>query len=217
MKNQRNPDLCIFSSTVPNGFLYEISEDYSDWPDFPRGVIATGWAGVQYFTHHESDSVTYQSHYGSKSYWHSMRKGNQTPQEVKYLMLHDISRWTNRAQELISIGKNQKDQVEINKNFNKAAGYLGMMIHIIEDSYCPSHVRRNNSSQIEEFYDYSLPLPGGVSHASGDKKTGNEIYFNQAVNAVVDLLDVFFNMISNNGSVLGLKRYLSENVLDLKE
>ncbi len=81
-----------------------------------------------------------ESHFGEYLFWHSTTPPGyeNDPEGIKKLML---------------------DQAEIWYSADDGGFSFGRLIHMIQDSYCPSHVKRDYFGEITAFYVYDLQEP----------------------------------------------------------
>ena len=117
----------------------------SKLPDIPEGYLMVGIAYINYKAGWKSDSRSYRTHYGDLGYWHSMRTGNQTAEEVKEKIMNDVANWVVTARSLLFEGMYNRE-LSVNRRkimIEKAGILLGMAMHVIEDSYASGHTRRD--------------------------------------------------------------------------
>ena len=106
-----------------------------------------------------TNSIAYESHYGSKQYWHSMSPSNNlTNQEVLDLIIKQARDW-------FSKGLTEKE--------GNGLFHVGKLLHTIQDSYSKSHVIRDESTnEVIGFQNYSEQ--DEKKHSEVDKDPNNK-------------------------------------------
>lgn len=119
----------------------------------------------------------------------------QTPGELKSQIMNQAKTWYKSAQ-----SGNYED--------------LGKLVHMIQDTYCASHVTRDSNQKIMRFQDF-YKQDIRKHHAEdifGENRSKPKGYY-EALRATNDILGMF----TNNASVNKLTNYLDNNVLKLGE
>ena len=106
-------------------------------------------------------------HYGILQFWHFLYDSRYHPSSPKLY----ISKVINLVVGFIKKGRGL---LEKGKSF-KGGKYIGIAMHIIQDSFAPSHAARNENMEITCMQDYSAQDPG-LHKELGDFKKDNEMY-----------------------------------------
>jgi hypothetical protein len=130
-------------------FDYRLDEGCA-WPDVPcedENSVETCYYNTL-INEHTKGTKAYESHHGSKQYWHSMAPaGNHTNQQIIELIVIQAKAWFKKALETkVSDGF-----------FNKGDDglfHMGKILHMVQDSYSLSHVQRDSSNRIIQFQGY---------------------------------------------------------------
>jgi hypothetical protein len=154
------------------------------YPDTPEGLIKLA------LHIHKEGTLTFESHYGKKQYWHSMAfPGSDSARQIQAKIFEQGEEWYDKAARAW-----QEDD-------HKTAGqYIGRVLHMVQDSFSRSHVKRDREGRIEGFQDYGAQDPGKHAEADSPEK-GNpgkyedlEKYMPGAAEAMAaskDLLECF--------------------------
>lgn len=120
------------------------------YPDMPEGLIKLA------INIHKKGTLSYESHYGAYQYWHSMAfPAAKTAEQVRERILKQAGEWYDAAYDARKKGD------------NKTAGeYMGRLLHMVQDSYSGSHVKRDEHGRIAGFQDYDAQDAG--EHAAAD-------------------------------------------------
>lgn len=117
------------------------------WNDMPdgwssKGIYDRGNKGEA--TEKDKKTDTYRSHFGENQFWHSMTPpGAKGSADVKGKIMAQANAWFDAA-----LAVKDKDP--------RAAGELmGHVLHMVQDSWSPSHTSRNKDGTIKEFYDFA--------------------------------------------------------------
>ncbi len=116
--------------------------------DIPEGLLqlkgVTDRAEAGKSTPEDKKSLTYKSHYGENQFWHSMTPPGATGREaVREQILAQANMWFSKALD----AKGTEPQT--------SGRLLGNLFHMLQDSWSPAHVSRDNNGTINEFKDYS--------------------------------------------------------------
>ncbi|MCJ7482516.1 MAG: RHS repeat-associated core domain-containing protein, partial [Thermodesulfovibrionales bacterium] len=200
----------------------------STWPDVPEGYIniavvggftlLTDWVSnkIGMDTKCEFKNMTYQSHYGDLQCWHSMQSEGNTKEGTREQAIGFISRWTNLAKDFLT-GNKTKKLSGFWKGFIPGH-FLGMALHVIEDSYCPAHTGRNNENwKIVKFNKYDEE--NKIDHSKQDERDYNEKTkkgYEQAVKITESVIRMFFNRVNNSNFFNVMKAYMLQTVFDFE-
>ena len=155
------------------------------YPDMPEGLVKLA------LHLRKKGTLSYESHYGKYQFWHSMAfPSARTAEEVRSRIVEQAGEWYDQALDARVRGD------------EKTAGELvGRLLHMIQDSYSSSHVKRDDQGRIAGFQDYNAQDPGehaeADSPARGDSKKYADLekYLPGAVEAMAatrDLLVCYF-------------------------
>jgi RHS repeat-associated protein len=216
----------IFSSPYHGRFFFGGLISGANWPDRPDGSLKAldvfDLDGFDVVLQDDPDksSLTYRSHFGDLQHWHAMKYGNRTNEETKELMIHDIMCWLLRGRKLL-FGRSRDffgtklfyDQIR----YEVAGELIGMAMHIIEDSYCPSHAERDPETwEIIKFYDYTNQ--DKEEHEVLDKFSKlTEIYYDKAKSAVRRIYQIIFSDQKDENVESILRAILYNEIFVLKE
>jgi hypothetical protein len=150
----------------------------SVWPDAPHGYIELF---RQLKLIKDQSSMEMKSHHGIFQFWHFMFDPRYHPRSPK-LYINKVIDW------VVGFIKKGVSLLEEGKAF-KGGKYIGIAMHIIQDSFAPSHAARNENMEITRIQDYSIQDPG-LHQELGDFKKYNEMYWNAAVRACRTILEL---------------------------
>jgi hypothetical protein len=163
------------------------------WPDMPEGgpllVINAEILGIK-------SSQSYRSHYGDKQFWHFMFDKQTSPETVeKYLaqVKDQIQMWVILGRQALGRINPDKKKFYFKHPLTIAGEMFGRALHIIQDSYCPSHASRNENMELKRIQDYSDQT--NFHRKNGDYLMGadgisNERYFKAATQSTSKFLDL---------------------------
>jgi hypothetical protein len=125
------------------------------WPDVPcddeNSAETCYWKTYQ--EEHKKGTMAYESHHGSKQYWHSMSPaGNHTNQEVINLIVEQAKNWFKNG---------------IETEGEDGLFHIGKILHMVQDSYSLSHVQRDKDNKIIQFQGYDAQ--DADKHGNPDK------------------------------------------------
>jgi hypothetical protein len=134
------------------------------WPDVPcedENSIETCYYNT-WDSEHKKGTKAYESHHGSKQYWHSMAPaGNHTNQGVINLIVEQAKIWFKKGFETkISDGF-------FGKGDDDGLFHIGKILHMVQDSYSLSHVERDINNNVIQFQGYDAQDPD--KHGTPDK------------------------------------------------
>lgn len=187
------------------GVVYDYRLDEGcAWPDVPcanEDSIETcyynTWRDLE-----KKGTMAYESHNGSKQFWHSMApSGNNTNQQVIELIVDQAKKWFKKGFE--TPGDN-------------GLFHIGKMLHMVQDSYSLSHVVRDENNHIIQFqgYDVQDSSKHGESDKDGDSKGAKD-----AMLASVWILTFYKESKKHGGKAEtyfpGLENYLRNTVYTL--
>ncbi|WP_264551492.1 hypothetical protein [Flavobacterium sp. N2038] len=120
------------------------------WPDVPcedENSIETCYYKT-WDNEHTKGTKAYESHHGTKQYWHSMAPtGNHTNQQIVDLIVIQAKAWFKKGLETkVSDGFFDKG--------DDGLFHIGKILHMIQDSYSLSHVQRDSNNRIIQFQGY---------------------------------------------------------------
>ncbi|MFK7004867.1 hypothetical protein ACIPCA_14455 [Flavobacterium covae] len=138
------------------GFVYDYRLDEGcAWPDVPCN--SNNIETCYYRTWRDLDkkgTLAYESHNGSKQFWHSMApKGKNTNEQVRNLILNQAKIWFTEA---------------IKRKGDDGLFEIGKILHMVQDSYSLSHVQRNSKDEIIKFQGYDAQ--DSHKHGEPDKQ-----------------------------------------------
>ena len=140
----------------------------SAWPDAPEGKYKGYKVVVRDKGTTGQGTLTWESHYGSKQYWHSMNPGGMSANEIKENILRQAGEWYDEAVEL-----------DRGKNPEGAGERIGRILHMVQDSHTESHTERDpKTGRIKEFKDYSKQDPEEHGKSDVPKEGNPESYRN---------------------------------------
>ena len=146
------------------------------WPDVPcenENSIETCYFNT-WRNLNKPGTLAYESHHGSKQYWHSMAPtGEHTNQEVIETIIEQVKIWFQMAVE-----RGEGDGGFWNKTGDDGLFHIGKILHMVQDSFSPSHISRNNSNEIMQIQGYNLQ--DARKHGKPDKQ-GDSPYANSAL------------------------------------
>jgi RHS repeat-associated protein len=183
----------------------------SVWPDKPTGNIGAlknVWDLTYEFPFEfgaepqeklNKQSLDYWSHFGPGQFLHAMQYGNRSKKMTKSMMIKYIINWILKAREILM--KEKLDYIQgISHPYYIAGNYIGRAMHVIEDSFCPAHTRRDQKTmEILEFYNYGKQIEekGKEWHEDTDVVNPDipetEKYYKEAKSAVSGLYKIIFN------------------------
>ncbi|GAA6765139.1 hypothetical protein AAFH68_10730 [Flavobacterium sp. CGRL1] len=136
------------------------------WPDVPcedENSVETCYYNT-WDNEHKKGTKAYESHHGTKQYWHSMAPtGNHTNQQIVDLIVIQAKEWFKKGLEI-----KVKDGF-----FNKGDDglfHIGKLLHMVQDSYSLSHVYRDSNNRIIQFQGYEDQ--DADKHGTPDKDDG---------------------------------------------
>ena len=138
------------------GVIYDYRLDEGcAWPDVPcenEDSIETCYYNT-WQNEHTEGTKAYESHHGSKQYWHSMApSGNHTNQQVIDLIVAQAKTWFKKGLE--TKGDN-------------GLFHIGKILHMVQDSFSLSHVQRDGSNNVIQFQGYDAQ--DADKHGTPDK------------------------------------------------
>ena len=175
LKGEKTKGRCpkIYAGTFEIGLL-----EGSVWPDAPNGYIEVI---RQLMLIKDPSSMEMKSHHGILQFWHFMFDPRYHPRSPK-LYINKVINW------VVGFIKKGVSLLGEGKDF-KGGKYIGIAMHIIQDSFAPSHAARNEKMEITRIQDYRAQ-----SHKKhrklGDFKKGNVEYWNAAVKACRTILEL---------------------------
>ncbi|MBI9018058.1 MAG: RHS repeat-associated core domain-containing protein [Phycisphaerae bacterium] len=180
-------------------------------PDKPGGKPALIWIGANVYVwgwtglmdNIYGKTKTYKSHWGEYAWWHAMSNVGDDPVVIR----NEI------AAELILAAREFNSDCDDNETDCKDLGkLLGRPLHMIMDSYSPSHTQRANTEDrvIEAFLTYELQK----NHSDGDDPKKNPKEFQEAVDATAKLLSA---IACNDFKESELRNVILNEILALKE
>jgi RHS repeat-associated protein len=205
---------------IAHNSLNEGLERGSIWPDLPKGLVNLIWnvAIVE-----NKDSLSYQSHKGRLQHLHFMfekKSHPKTPRLYREMVIRTVVGYIMKARMLLFGKEYQKNDWGIGKtrvDYSRMAGlYIGIALHIIQDSYAPSHAARNENMEIIRIQDYSEQDPtlhqelGDFSYHFGQN---NIRFFNAAKEATRKVLGMVF---SQNFDIEKFKQMLREEIFKFR-
>ncbi len=139
------------------------------FPDEPQGLKT--WNIIRKVKSGDIDesmkkTISYRSHFGDKQIWHSMAISGENPVMTKLRILEELSALYDKA-----------IKFKENGNLSPAVFTAGRILHTVQDSWSPAHVKRDNNGLISRFYDYSkqdpdvhekIETPSGVNEEDWD-------------------------------------------------
>ncbi len=126
------------------GVIYDYRLDEGcAWPDVP--CEDENSAETCYYNtwqdEHKKGTMAYESHHGSKQYWHSMAPaGVHTNQQVVDLIVEQAKIWFKKG---------------IETEGDAGLFHIGKILHMIQDSFSLSHVQRDETNNIIQFQGYN--------------------------------------------------------------
>ncbi|EJL62000.1 hypothetical protein [Flavobacterium sp. CF136] len=138
-------------AAIAAGIKYDFRLDEGcAWPDVPcedENSIETCYYNT-WDTQHTKGTKAYDSHHGTKQYWHSMAPiGNHTNQEIIELIILQAKIWFKKALE-----------TKVDNGFFNSGDdglfHIGKILHMVQDSYSLSHVQRDSNNRIIQFQGY---------------------------------------------------------------
>jgi hypothetical protein len=161
-------------------------------------------------------NLTYQSHYGDLQSWHSMQSEGNNRESTREEAIGFISEWAKLSNDYLTGAKNNKLS-----GFWKGfipGHFLGMALHIIEDSYCPAHTERNMENwKLVKFNKYDVE--NKINHSKQDERDYNEKTkkgYEQAVKITESVIRMFFNGVNNSNFFNVMKAYILQTVFDFE-
>lgn len=139
------------------------------WPDVPcenEDSIETCYYNT-WRNQYTKGTMAYDSHHGSKQYWHSMAPaGNYSNQQVIELIINQAKQWFRKAHETKG---------------DDGLFHIGKILHMVQDSFSLSHVQRDEKNRIIQFQGYNVqdsskhsePDEDGSSKGAQDAKTAS--------------------------------------------
>jgi hypothetical protein len=145
------------------------------WPDVPcdtdkvETCYYKTWRNLE-----KKGTLAYESHNGSKQYWHSMAPiGKNTNLEVKQLIISQAKSWFVDS---------------LNAEGEDSLFHIGKILHMVQDSYSLSHVQRDAKKRILQFQGYDVQ--DAHKHGEADKK-GNSKEATNALEASILILTIY--------------------------
>jgi hypothetical protein len=130
------------------------------YPDMPEGLVRLG------LNLRKRGTLTFESHYGKKQYWHSMAfPGAVSAEQVKAKIIEQAREWFGDALEAWE-----------KENIKTAGELLGRVLHMVQDSFSRAHVKRDARGRVEGFQDYGLQDPGKHAEADSPEKGNSSRY-----------------------------------------
>ncbi|MCT8176736.1 Ig-like domain repeat protein [Variovorax sp. CY25R-8] len=165
------------------------------WPDVPsRKPNSISYGGL-ILDLEKPGTLTYESHYGSRQYWHSMvpSDGSYTNKQVLEKIVDQAKSW---YQASVSEGN---------------IFHVGKVLHMVQDSYSQSHVVRNSVDDVIVFQSYQDQ--DSHQHGSADSIPKGGTWRDTPGVAPATLVSAnILTMYKNRASVEVLESYLRENV-----
>lgn len=111
------------------------------WPDVPEPDLndesTAPWKSLLYAKLWKTPgTLAYETHYGSKQFWHSMADGKHTNQQIVEKIIDQSRIWYERGQR------------------TRDTFHIGKLLHMVQDSYSAAHVARTNCT-IDFFQSYA--------------------------------------------------------------
>ncbi len=183
------------------------------WPDVPcedENSIETCYYNT-WENEHKEGTKAYESHHGSKQYWHSMApSGDHTNQEVIDLIINQAKIWFKKGIE-IKIGDGW-----FNNGNDDGLFHIGKILHMIQDSYSLSHVQRDKDNNVIQFQGYNTQ--DADKHGNPDKD-GESKGAKDAEDASTWLLAYYKGIkeknIEINSALFSLEKHLRNSIYKL--
>ncbi|WP_375605395.1 hypothetical protein [Flavobacterium davisii] len=125
------------------------------WPDVPCGnedSIETCYYDT-WRNEHKKGTLAYESHHGSKQFWHSMAPtGKNTNKQVVNLIVDQAKKWFKKG---------------LDVSGDDGLFHIGKILHMVQDSYSLSHVQRHTDNKVIQFQSYEAQDPD--KHGNPDK------------------------------------------------
>ena len=122
-----------------------------EWPDIPSEEPGkTSYMGLRNIN--KQGTLTYESHNGANQFWHSM-----TPSDAKYTNGQVLTKIVNQAGAWFDQAKADKTDF-----------YIGNLLHMVQDSYSPAHVIRDENGAVVSFQAYDKQ--DHAKHKNGESK-----------------------------------------------
>ena len=120
----------------------------------------------------------YRTHWGNLAWQHAMYVNGWSVERIQKQLVDGSAR-------LIELARNMDDA----RQFDRAAFYLGMALHYLQDSFTPGHASRNEKGEITRFQDYNKQSPH--LHAEEDEVgLFSQTFWSQVMRSV-ELIRVF--------------------------
>jgi hypothetical protein len=126
------------------------------WPDVPSEKEGeTNYLGLRNIN--KPGTITYESHNGAKQFWHSM-----APSDAQYTNGQVLDKIIGQAVAWYGVGKSENNEF-----------YLGHILHMVQDSYSPAHVVRDENEAVVSFQAYDKQ--DHSKHKHGEAKEWVEV------------------------------------------
>lgn len=119
-----------------------------EWPDVPSdkpGKI--NYPGL--LDINKPDTLTYESHNGAYQFWHSM-----APSDVQYTNGEVLNKIVSQAGDWYKNAQIERITNQYDHNNGAALFQLGRLLHMVQDSYSPAHVIRDENGAVVSFQAY---------------------------------------------------------------
>lgn len=150
------------AAAIKVGIKYGKSLEWGvEWPDVPSDAPGQiNYLGLVNIN--KPGTVAYESHNGANQFWHSMAPSDAqyTNGEVLDKIIHQAATWYKRAQ-------TEKALNQGNHNNGAALFELGKLLHMVQDSYSPAHVIRDENGAVVSFQAYDKQYPSKHKHGEG--------------------------------------------------
>ncbi len=191
------------------------------WPDVPCGnenSVETCYGDMLYVMAQnktkitrkwiDKNSIVYKSHFGEYQFWHSMAPpGDFTNAQVVDKIVEQAKEWYDKAQEIEKANKEKAKQLNLYHYYGLF--HIGKILHMVQDSYSPSHVHREDSTgdiiQIQSYTEQDEHKHGEPDKADPH---GGSNPIKRAIEASASVLVLFGNGKSSND----LEKYLRSTV-----
>lgn len=191
------------------------------WPDVPCGnenSVETCYSDMLYVMAQnktkmtrkwiDKNSIVYKSHFGEYQFWHSMAPpGDFTNAQVVDKIVEQAKKWYIKAQEVEKANKDKAKQLNLYHYYGLF--HIGKILHMVQDSYSPSHVNRENSTgdilQIQSYTEQDEHKHGEPDKADPH---GGSNPIKRAIEASASILVLF----GRGSSSDELENYLRTNV-----
>lgn len=133
-----------------------------EWPDIPsEKPRETSYMGLRNIN--KLGTLTYESHNGANQFWHSM-----APSDAQYTNGEVLNKIISQADAWFIQAKYQKKINHYDNNNGDALFELGKLLHMVQDSYSPAHVIRDENGAVVSFQAYNKQ--DHATHKDGESK-----------------------------------------------